>query len=81
MVRHGKTGYLIRQKSIKGIQEALIYALSHKKERETIAKEARRDMKSRFDWHTVSRSFYILIQQYCVFESATHLSPFPSFTP
>jgi len=78
MIHDGKTGYLIRQKSIKGIHDALLYALSHKKERETIAKEARRGMKNRFDWNIVSTSFYILVQQSCTFESSIRDSISPS---
>jgi glycosyltransferase involved in cell wall biosynthesis len=75
MINHGKTGYLIRQKSIKGIGDALQFALSRTKERKLIAKSARKDMKTRFEWNSLSRSFYLLIQRFCVFESSTrHLT-------
>lgn len=77
MIEHGNTGYLIKQKSIKAIQESLIYAISHKKHRETIAANGRLDMKKRFDWQTISTSFYLLIQRFYILQSNYLLSQSP----
>jgi|GEM_PF-1074731 len=70
MIVHKKTGYLITQKNIKEIQKALKFAIANVKGRKAIAQAGRLDMKNRFDWNAISRSFYLLVQQFCVFQTS-----------
>ena len=58
MIQHKKTGYLIRQKSVRDIQKALIYSFSHINERNMIGKNARIKIKNQFDWINISSFFY-----------------------
>lgn len=70
MLTSGKNGLLIRQKSPAAIETALRWAITHKKQRTAMAKQARSDVKTNFDWRKSTESFSTFVQQFCILQTA-----------
>lgn len=65
IITNKKTGLLIKQKSNKVIENALLWILAHPKKQKAMAQAAQIHTKQTFDWTIVAKTFYTYIIETC----------------